>query len=127
MTRAQIYAAVLAAMQEAEELEGVDGDEYLHLMEDIAREAQRRAKVYTTCADCGGSTAYGTPDPHECGDASRCDFQPVGEPRCNSEASDIAIDETGERVAHVCEYHAAVLASDRVSRHWTWTRSSGAK
>jgi len=64
--RAQIYAAVLEAMQAAEELEGVDGDEYHGLMMDIAREAQRRAEVYYSCADCGGSTAPGTPDPHVC-------------------------------------------------------------
>lgn len=64
--REEIYAAVIAAMQEAEELEGVDGDEYALLMEDIAREASRRRATFYSCADCGTSTAPGTPDPHVC-------------------------------------------------------------
>ncbi len=45
----QIYKNVLNAMQEAEEIEGVeDPQEYLKLMEDIRYEVVKR---YNNCAD----------------------------------------------------------------------------
>ena len=45
----QIYKNVLEAMQEAEEIEGVENtDEYLKLMLEIRHEAQKR---YNNCAD----------------------------------------------------------------------------
>jgi hypothetical protein len=49
MSRAnQIYKNVLNAMQEAEEIEGVEGQDYLKLMEDIRYEVVKR---YNNCAD----------------------------------------------------------------------------
>jgi hypothetical protein len=50
MNRAmQIYKNVLEAMQEADEIEGVeDANEYLALMENIRYEAVKR---YNNCAD----------------------------------------------------------------------------
>lgn len=50
MSRAmQIYKNVLEAMQEADEIEGVeDANEYLTLMENIRYEAVKR---YNNCAD----------------------------------------------------------------------------
>lgn len=43
MTRAnEIYNNVLNAMQDAEELDGVDGDHYVFLMSSIAIEATKR-------------------------------------------------------------------------------------
>ena len=45
----EIYKKVLDAMQEAEEIEGVeDANEYLNLMENIRYEAVKR---YNNCAD----------------------------------------------------------------------------
>jgi len=45
----QIYKNVIEAMQEADEIEGVeDPQEYLKLMEDIRHEAVKR---YNNCAD----------------------------------------------------------------------------
>jgi hypothetical protein len=44
----QIYKNVLNAMQEAEEIEGVEGQDYLKLMEDIRYEVVKR---YNNCAD----------------------------------------------------------------------------
>ena len=50
MSRAeQIYQKVLDAMQEADEIEGVeDPEEYLKLMDDIRHEAMKR---FMNCAD----------------------------------------------------------------------------
>lgn len=45
MTRAEIFKAVLEAMQPAEELQGPEGDEYLALMADIAHEATKRIRT----------------------------------------------------------------------------------
>jgi len=73
MTRKEIYAAVLEAMQPAEELNGPEGDEYLKLMADIASEATKRIttqlergyapKVTIFFHDplCGMSTCFGPP------------------------------------------------------------------
>jgi len=41
-----IYRAVLAAMQPAEEMQGLEWFEYLRLMDFIEREAQNRARAY---------------------------------------------------------------------------------
>ena len=55
MSRAnQIYKNVLEAMQDAEELDGVEGQDYLDLMEAIRREAVER---YNNCADYMAWTA----------------------------------------------------------------------
>jgi hypothetical protein len=51
MSRARaedIYKNVVQAMQDADEIEGVEGFDYLWLMRRIRTEAQRRANV---CAD----------------------------------------------------------------------------
>lgn len=49
MNRAnQIYKNVLDAMQMADEIEGVEGQDYLDLMEAIRYEAVKR---YNNCAD----------------------------------------------------------------------------
>jgi hypothetical protein len=46
MTRAeQIFRNVLDAMQDAEEMEGVEGMEYFNLMQDIIEEARTRLCV----------------------------------------------------------------------------------
>ena len=37
-----IYKNVLEAMQDADEIEGVEGDDYLHLMRAIQNEANKR-------------------------------------------------------------------------------------
>ena len=44
----EIYRNVLEAMQDAEEIEGVEGQDYLDLMEAIRYEAVKR---YNNCAD----------------------------------------------------------------------------
>jgi hypothetical protein len=49
-----IFQNVLDAMQEAEEIEGVEGQDYLDLMEAIRREAVER---YNNCADYMAWTA----------------------------------------------------------------------
>lgn len=46
MTKKEIYDAVVAAMQPAEELGGPEGNEYISLMASIAAEASSRAKRY---------------------------------------------------------------------------------
>ena len=38
----QIYMNVMNAMQDADEIEGVEGDDYLHLMRAIQNEANKR-------------------------------------------------------------------------------------
>jgi hypothetical protein len=43
MTANEIFSAVLAAMQDAEDLGGPEGSEYIELMERIAKEATQRA------------------------------------------------------------------------------------
>jgi hypothetical protein len=43
-----IFQNVLDAMQEAEEIEGVEGQDYLNLMEAIRHEATKR---FNNCAD----------------------------------------------------------------------------
>jgi aspartate/methionine/tyrosine aminotransferase len=43
MTANEIFTAVLAAMQAAEELGGPEGREYIELMERIAKEATQRS------------------------------------------------------------------------------------
>jgi hypothetical protein len=43
-----IYKSVLEAMQDADEIEGVEGDDYINLMVGIAMEADRRMN---TCID----------------------------------------------------------------------------
>jgi hypothetical protein len=50
----EIYRNVLEAMQDAEELDGVEGQDYLDLMEAIRREAVER---YNNCADYMAWTA----------------------------------------------------------------------
>ena len=52
MTRSdQIYNNVLLAMQDAEEIEGVEGVAYLDLMEAIRHEAQKRFDNYADTMD----------------------------------------------------------------------------
>lgn len=46
MTKKEIYDAVVAAMQPAEELGGPEGNEYISLMASIAAEASSRAQRY---------------------------------------------------------------------------------
>jgi hypothetical protein len=43
-----IYKSVLEAMQDADEIGGVEGDDYLHLMRAIQDEANRR---FDTCLE----------------------------------------------------------------------------
>jgi hypothetical protein len=43
-----IYKSVLEAMQDADEIEGVEGNDYLHLMRAIQDEANRR---FDTCLE----------------------------------------------------------------------------
>ena len=43
-----IYKSVLEAMQDADEIEGVEGDDYLKLMTAIAEESMRR---FDNCID----------------------------------------------------------------------------
>jgi hypothetical protein len=43
-----IYKSVLEAMQDADEIEGVEGDDYLKLMTAIAEECMRR---FDNCTD----------------------------------------------------------------------------
>jgi hypothetical protein len=42
----QIYESVLNEMQEAEEIEGVEGQDYLNLMASIAQEASKRIENF---------------------------------------------------------------------------------
>lgn len=49
--RQEIYTKVLAAMQDAEEMGGPEGHEYLGLMQDIAAEATRRRETYLANID----------------------------------------------------------------------------
>ena len=42
----QIYEAVLKEMQEAEEIEGVEGQDYINLMAAIAQEASKRIETF---------------------------------------------------------------------------------
>ena len=46
MDSEEIFRSVFEAMQPAEELGGPTGDDYLALMERIAKEATERANVY---------------------------------------------------------------------------------
>jgi hypothetical protein len=42
----QIYESVIHEMQEAEEIEGVEGQDYLNLMASIAQEASKRIENF---------------------------------------------------------------------------------
>ena len=42
----QIYESVLNEMQEAEEIEGVEGQDYINLMASIAQEASKRIENF---------------------------------------------------------------------------------
>lgn len=42
----QIYESVINEMQEAEEIEGVEGQDYLNLMASIAQEASKRIENF---------------------------------------------------------------------------------
>ena len=42
----QIYEGVLNEMQEAEEIEGVEGQDYINLMASIAQEASKRIENF---------------------------------------------------------------------------------
>ena len=42
----QIYQSVLNEMQEAEEIEGVEGQDYINLMASIAQEASKRIENF---------------------------------------------------------------------------------
>ena len=42
----QIYEAVLKEMQEAEEIEGVEGQDYINLMAAIAQEVSKRIETF---------------------------------------------------------------------------------
>lgn len=42
----QIYESVVNEMQEAEEIEGVEGQDYLNLMASIAQEASKRIENF---------------------------------------------------------------------------------
>ncbi len=56
----QIFARVIEAMQDAEEIGGPEGQDYLDLMQSIAAEAQRRMKTYSqNVKDQETRTGYG--------------------------------------------------------------------
>lgn len=54
MNASQIYKSVLAAMDSAEEIGGPEGEEYVVLMADIYKEAERRAEACQKAIDEAG-------------------------------------------------------------------------